>query len=65
MENNTNELKAEAQTGSPIIINNQTESIEVTKNTKGYNWSVKILGTDLDRLQTITNALELRYKSNQ
>lgn len=48
-----------ANAGSIVIP--QSESIEVTRNTKGYNYSVKILSTDLDRLKVITDKLETMY----
>jgi len=37
------------------------ETIEITHNSKGYNWSVKMIGIDLDRLQTLTDELNRRY----
>jgi len=57
------ELKPEQQTGS-IIIPQQTEFIEVTKNTKGYNFAVKILSTDIDKLKTITDKLNIIYSDS-
>jgi len=48
------------QTGS-IIIPQQSESIEVTRNTKGFNYVVKILSTDLNRLKELTDKLEVMY----
>ena len=44
----------------PTIIQ-QTESIEVERNTKGYNFTVKLLGTDLKRLKELTDQLNLMY----
>jgi hypothetical protein len=42
----------------------QNESIEVTRNTKGYNWTVKILSTDLERLVDITSKLNSIYPAS-
>lgn len=52
------------QTGS-IIIPQQQESIEVTRNTKGYNYVVKILGTDLNRLKELTDKLNILYPNDK
>ena len=32
-----------------------TESLKLIKNTKGYNWEIKILFTDVDRIENINN----------
>lgn len=37
------------------------EYLSVTKNSKGINWEVKILGTDVDKLKNITDKLESIY----
>ena len=39
----------------------QSESIEVTRNTKGYNFSVKILSTDVDKIKKLTDELNKLY----
>ena len=33
------------------------ESIKLVKNTKGYNWEIKILETNIERLKDINQAL--------
>lgn len=38
-----------------------TESLKLIKNTKGYNWEIKILSTDLDRLQKINDQFIERF----
>ena len=50
------------------IINNNSDSIEITKNAKGtYQYSVKKYGTDfkamLTEIETIIKEIEKRYKS--
>lgn len=53
-------------TGSPqIIIPQQQESIEVTRNTKGYNWTIKMLGIDLVRLKEKTDLLNKMYPNEK
>ncbi len=37
----------------------QKESIKIVKNTKGYNWEVKVLGDPLVNLDTIKNLEDL------
>ena len=37
------------------------ETVEISKNSKGYVWTVKLIGIDLDRLQTLTDELNRRY----
>jgi hypothetical protein len=44
---------------TPII--QQSESVEITRNTKGYNYVVKVLNLDLIRLKEITDKLEILY----
>ena len=39
----------------------QEESIKLLKMSKGYNWEIKILGIDLDRLESIDKQLRERY----
>jgi hypothetical protein len=39
----------------------QQETVEVSRNSKGYVWSVKLIGIDLDRLQKLTDELNRRY----
>ena len=39
----------------------QQESVEVERNTKGYNFTVKLLGIDLIRLKQITDELNRMY----
>jgi len=38
-----------------------TESIKLFKNSKGYNWEIKILSTDIDRLVEIDNGLRKEF----
>ena len=34
-----------------------TESIKLIRNSKGYNWEIKILSNDIDRLKELNNKL--------
>ena len=47
--------------GSPIILPTQQESIEITRNSKGYNWTIKMIGIDLERLKEKTDLLNKLY----
>lgn len=38
------------------------ESIKLIKNTKGYNWEIKLIEIDLNRLEIINNDLKKRFK---
>lgn len=38
-----------------------TESIKLFKNTKGYNWEIKILDTNIGRLVDIDNELRKEF----
>lgn len=38
-----------------------TESIKLYKNTKGYNWEIKILEIDLERLNKLNNEMKERF----
>jgi len=42
----------------------ETDSLELTKNTKGFNWKIKILGTDFDRLKELNCKFEKEYGSS-
>jgi hypothetical protein len=44
-----------------IIIPQQQESIEITRNSKGYGFVVKVLGLDIDKLKSITDRLDVLY----
>lgn len=38
-----------------------TESIKLYKNTKNYNWEIKILGTDIERLREINENMKVIF----
>jgi hypothetical protein len=42
-----------------------TESIKLFKNSKGYNWEIKILETNIDRLVTIDSELRKEFGSDE
>ena len=46
----------------PLTVEN-VESIKLTKNSKGYGWEIKILGTDIPRLQSLNDQLNTLYPS--
>ena len=39
----------------------QTESIKLTKNSRGYGWDIKILSLDIDALEKINNEMKKRF----
>ena len=43
----------------PIV--EQKESIKLIKNSKGYNWEIKLLDIDLLRLDLINKEMEKRF----
>jgi len=52
---------------TPTIL--QKENIKLVKNTKGFNWEIKIFlegddKTDLVRLQQLNNQMEEQYGNN-
>lgn len=38
-----------------------TESIKLFKNTKGYNWEIKILEINIERLEEINNQMSEKF----
>ena len=50
-----------------IISNNieQKEGIKLTKNTKGYNWEIKLLSLDLEQLHKINMQLIEKYGNKE
>lgn len=58
-------IKPEMPTGSTIVIPQQQESVEITRNTKGYNWTLKLIGIDLVRLKETTDALNKLYPNDK
>ena len=40
-----------------------TESIKLMKNSKGYNWEIRILEVDIDRLEAINKKCIERWGS--
>jgi len=46
----------------PITIS-QNESIEITKNSKGYGWVIKILSTDTDRIFKLNEELKKKFNN--
>lgn len=51
----------EIEQGHTIKLDPEQESIKLYKNSKGYNWEVKIIGIDLDRLRKINDELIKQY----
>ena len=41
----------------------QSESIKLSKMSKGYNWEIKLLEIDLDRLEKLNNDMVERFGS--
>jgi len=38
-----------------------TESLKLIKNTKGYNWEIKILSTDVARIEQINEEMKSKF----
>ena len=43
----------------------QTESIKLVKNTKGYNWEIKILGTSIARLEELDKQMYEKWGNKE
>ena len=44
----------------PVV--EQKESIKLTRNTKGYNWDIKLLEINVERLEKINNIMLSKFK---
>ena len=40
----------------------EVETLKLIKNTKGYNWEIKIIGNDVLKLEKINNELRARFE---
>lgn len=40
----------------------QRESLKLIKNTKGYNWEIKLLDINLERLEEINNLMISKFE---
>jgi len=47
--------------GEDIGIAKQSESIKLVKNSKGYNWEIRLLELDLKKLDELNNQLIEKY----
>ena len=45
----------------PVV--EQKESIKLMKMSKGYNWEIKTLDMDLDRLEGLNNSMKARFQN--
>ena len=52
----------EEATGLPEFQIEQKESLKLIKNTKGYNWEIKLLEINPDRLEKINNIMISKFK---
>ena len=39
----------------------QTASIKLIKNTRGYQWEIKIIGTDIDEMIKLDNRMNIEW----
>ena len=46
---------------SDAIAGNSVEYVKLIKNTRGYNWEIKILSLDIDEVEKINNELIQRF----
>jgi len=51
--------------GSPIIMPQSQPSVEVERNSKGYRWSIKMIGNDLVELKKKTDELNKLYPNEK
>ena len=42
-----------------------TESLKLIKNTKGYGWEIRILSTDISRIEQLNNEMLLKFGSKE
>ena len=40
---------------------NQTEGLKLIRNSKGYNWEIKLLNLDIDKLESINSDMIKRF----
>jgi hypothetical protein len=51
---------------SPTLrIAETVESLKLIKNTKGYNWEIKIIGIDINRLNDINEGMIKQYGTTE
>jgi len=51
---------------SPTLrIAETVESLKLIKNTKGYNWEIKIIGIDINRLNDINEGMMKQYGTTE
>jgi len=55
----------ELQENSPKALETTTESLKLSKNTKGYNWEIKILSTDIKRLTELNEEMLKQFGVDQ
>ena len=53
----TNEIK------TPTL-ETTTESLKLINNTKGYNWEIKLLSLDIEKLTKLNDEMLLRFGAN-
>ena len=41
----------------------QQETLKLTKNTKGYNWEIKLLEINVERLEQINNLMITKFNT--
>ena len=41
----------------------QKESIKLIKNTKGYNWEIRILSLEPDKLEELNNKMKEKFEN--
>ncbi len=55
-------ISGEANQLQPIEVE-QKESLKLVKNTKGYNWEIKLLEINPDRLEEINNIMITKFNT--
>ena len=47
------------ETDKPVIL--ETETLKLTRNSRGYNWDIKLLSVDIDKLEQLNNDMIKRF----
>jgi hypothetical protein len=57
----TDEFLMQGSAAIPTAVLEQKESLKLMKNTKGYNWEIRILSADIDRLVVLNNEMQRKF----
>jgi hypothetical protein len=60
---NEEEIKSNIFDNLKII--KQEDSIKLSKMSKGYQWEIKLVGTDIERLKKLNKQMEEEYDTDR